>query len=298
MNWSEIYNTARRALFNAGEILRKSWALHFDPTPKDIQVSFYDENGNLKTVLMPNVAKWRKRVWSDAQSAMKRTFYVHQDGDDNGPGTANAPFKTLQKALNAAPAGASVDIILLSDYVIQEYTYLTGWRNVILELNKKTLTIDSSVVEDSEGRPQRNVNNYIRLYSGNIVFRNGNIKIAKEKDTSVGNDGFFSVIRDISDAPHFPTITFTETTIISETSKKVALVVFDGWRGRSGALNIANSTLKNNNFYIAKLYYSSASLIFNTRGCTYDDTNSQNWFAGLVRDSNGNPRNIVSNIIL
>jgi len=65
----------------------------------------------------------------DGQNLMKRTFYVDADnGDDNNPGTSDAPFKTLRKAIDSVPMGGIGDIRIKGDYILDE---------VILIVNKK-----------------------------------------------------------------------------------------------------------------------------------------------------------------
>ena len=121
INFTEVQQKLDRVLNNAGEIVRNLWKLHFDPTPQDITTSVYDEFGNLQTVSIPNVAKWRNTIWADAQSAMYKIFYVdaRNGSDTTGDGSANAPFKTIAKAVNSLPHGG-LGIIYLANNAAHE----------------------------------------------------------------------------------------------------------------------------------------------------------------------------------
>lgn len=168
MNWVEIYNTARRALFNAGEIVRKSWALHFDPVPRNVQVSFYDEHGELKTTTVPNLSKIKQHIWDDAQSAMYKIVYVDQSkGSDNNEGSKNSPFKSIVRAVSSVPPGGSVKVILLSDYeVSRDYPNsresLTGGRyiRIVGKLN-------------SDGTPMFTIRNTNRTRNSGFLIGSG-----------------------------------------------------------------------------------------------------------------------------
>jgi len=92
MNWSELLTKANQTLFNAGQVVRNLWKLHFDPTPRDLQVSFYDEYGELKTVKIPNRAKILAdfEAWREGARSEFPLFPLHVNPSfikDNGDGT-------------------------------------------------------------------------------------------------------------------------------------------------------------------------------------------------------------------
>lgn len=121
-NLNDAIQYAIRNLKNAGEIVRNLWNLHFNPNPQDVLTEIYDENGNLRQVRIPNVAKWRDVIWRDAQSAMSKTFYVDpiNGSDTTGDGSLNAPFKSITKARDSVPSGGFLNVLLLSDYTLSD----------------------------------------------------------------------------------------------------------------------------------------------------------------------------------
>ena len=129
MNWVEIYNTARRALFNAGEIVRKSWALHFDPTPRDINVSFYDETGNLTNVTIPNRAKiladfetWKEETRREFPfiNILANPYMRDTDGDGklNSPlsGWVSGDYSVVKKQVYAWNDSSLPDVVKQAFY--------------------------------------------------------------------------------------------------------------------------------------------------------------------------------------
>lgn len=68
-----------------------------------------------------------------AAPEMKRGFYVDQvaGSDKTGSGTEAAPFKTIQAAIDATPSIGSVDVVLLSDYVLDTHVKLNNRRVVV-----------------------------------------------------------------------------------------------------------------------------------------------------------------------
>jgi len=61
---------------------------------------------------------------------MNKTFYVDaSNGDDNNDGSNDAPFATLQKAVDSCPSGGVVFIKLLSDYTISSDQELIRFQN-------------------------------------------------------------------------------------------------------------------------------------------------------------------------
>ncbi len=285
MNWSEIYNTARRALFNAGEIVRKSWTLHFDPTPKDIQVSFYDENGNLKTVLMPNVAKWKNRIWSDAQSALEKwNICVHeQEGsDETGDGTLDRPFKTFKKATLSVPNGGLILIKLLSDitlrasevFSIQNKSIITVCHeqprtiNFIIDAKSPVLFLNCQTL--FRIRANIVVENRVDDLRRAVIVANSHLsEVQIERLTEVDSD--FSI--DIRDNCRLGNLSMLEFT-----------------NNASGNINIgSNASIAS--FYRGGVFRWRDNITINES----TDYNLTDYIEGIVRDANGKVINLVCN---
>ena len=78
--------------------------------------SFTPPSGWEDAILLLDLAPSRA-----AAPAEGRTFFVHADGDDDGAGTAAAPWRTLQKAAGAARAG---DTVLVREGVYRGQVFL------------------------------------------------------------------------------------------------------------------------------------------------------------------------------
>jgi len=134
---NDVVQYAIRTLKTAGEFARKAYDMFYNPNPLDVQTEVYDENGNLIKAKIPNLTKWRDIVWRDAQSAMSKTVYVHQQegSDTTGDGSQNAPFKSFPKAIFSVPSGGEVKVVLLSDYELANDSGVTFIVNRCVRIN-------------------------------------------------------------------------------------------------------------------------------------------------------------------
>ena len=313
MNWGEIYNTARRALFNAGEIVRKSWALHFDPTPRDVNVSFYDENGELRTVAVPNLSLIKKRMWDDVNAAVglwKRFLYVDVNGDDNNSGTASEPFRTIEKAISVIPTGGSGRIYLkggqehkLSNTITIENKHVTITCEPGTDAaNYPTLTADPKIVNlsgnDYNFLPAFVVAGTLRIGWCKInvpAIQDSNIDLAPRERALVVpayNNPWYGA----------PTISINYCQI--NLNKGFRLIDFHNWGGRSDLVSIqlwGNTIVINDTATpLIDFDYGIAGFYQNGNSLTDSSGNNLAWsdvISGIVKDSNGIPRNVVSNII-
>jgi len=137
INLAEIQQKVDRLLYNIAEQNRKAYQLFYDPNPQDVSLPQLDENGNLVTVSIPNIAKIKKQMWDDVNAAIglwNRTFYVDAvNGDDNNPGTQDAPFKTIKKAVDSVPIGG-VGYIRLTDGAEYTVDYDMQIRHKIIQI--------------------------------------------------------------------------------------------------------------------------------------------------------------------
>ncbi|MGY3286279.1 hypothetical protein ACVW05_003905 [Pseudomonas fulva] len=92
-----------------------------------------------------------------AAPAIYRNFYVNSlIGDDNALGTAEAPFKTLSRAIVATPDGGVADIILQADYVHSAPLPMSSRRVVVrgdnVDTNTRKLTLNEYTVANGNRR--------------------------------------------------------------------------------------------------------------------------------------------------
>ena len=69
-------------IYNISETDRVLNDMYFGDKPKDVSFNKYDENGEMKTVTMPNMAKLKaemKTIINIARNNMQRKAYVHKD---------------------------------------------------------------------------------------------------------------------------------------------------------------------------------------------------------------------------
>ena len=79
----------------------------------------------------------------NGQDLMHRTFYVDAvNGDDSNPGTGDAPFKTLKKAIDSVPVGGKATVSCTSDVTLSEEISLHS-KNIRIVLNDHTLVVSS-----------------------------------------------------------------------------------------------------------------------------------------------------------
>jgi len=62
-------------------------------------------------------------LWSNAQSSVPKTYFVANTGSDNAPGTVDAPFKSIQVAVNNAKPG---DKIFIRGGIYRENILIAG----------------------------------------------------------------------------------------------------------------------------------------------------------------------------
>lgn len=119
------------------------------------------------------------------QDLMYRTFYVDAtNGDDGNPGTSNAPFATLKKAVDSIPTGGFCHIELLTDIIFDEDIVLTN-KIVWIDMNSHKIDVKTTVAYGRYGYYG------FKLRNSSIVFYGpGIINLLERDDTSIAwSDG-------------------------------------------------------------------------------------------------------------
>jgi len=133
--------------------VRNVGKLYFSGTPENVTVDMIDDNGNLTTSTLPNVAQFRKTVWDDVGGAIgqfSRTFYVDEvNGDDNNDGSSSNPFKTLSKATDSTSLGGTVNIYLMSD-IYMNYFVDCMCKRVYISYYEERRTITQKTYESGD----------------------------------------------------------------------------------------------------------------------------------------------------
>jgi len=240
-----------------------------------------------------------------AKGQFNQTFYVDAtNGDDNNDGSSANPFASIQKAVDSTPISGFVNINIVSDYT---GTFNAHAKNLKIVISSgKTLTIEKGTRCIISGT------NTLILNEGSIIVDNGD-------GSGINGDnyaGFFVQNSEISNYSSIPTnlsiINFGNTNPIT----------IDKYRALFGSrtygtnqniqmnLNIYNSHCKDNftiDGALMQLRNGTGSFRWNNFGndssfaVVDSDGNSVDVatkIGGIIKDSNGVPRNVISNIIL
>ena len=320
LNLAEIQQKLDRLIQNMSEQNRRAYQIFYDPNPQDVTLPQLDENGNLVNVTIPNRAKIKAQLWDDVGGALgqfNKVVYVDaQNGDDNNPGTADAPFKTIRKAVDSVPTG-SIGVIVLKN---GQTHYLPADDDIYI-LGKQILFVAWSSTVDSNGDGSYPYTNPPTIYFSKK--NNGTVSkfiLGGNSCIGFGRWGRGVVLEDDPNAPLNDIIIYGHCDTVPNIGQSF------GYK----KLSVAHSYIKLKkarltamidevSFRLAKIFFDdsdSSHLIFDVGWGTlrfevdagdlvkYDGSASIGWnnignyIHYIIRDSNGTPRNIVSNIIL
>jgi len=253
--------------------------------------------------------------WISAVSMMSKTFYVDAvNGNDNNTGSQSSPFLTLQKAFDSIPVGGRGSIILLSNVTLTADVSTGTNKHIELNTNNRKLSTSVCVIANAY------VLNSITIDSGTILHIN------------LGDNGILetpSIPTDKPLSPMMALLNFQETcvnagiyfwigsrsgTSWAEIKDNTRLVSIRHWSNSKpsgifiGLYPHYNRILNlygTNSFFVdfqgavGGIY----SVIDNSSWAGYIKRNGSNILlkdaiAGIIRDTNGVPRNVTSNIIL
>ena len=233
---------------------------------------------------------------------MNKTFYVDAtNGDDNNDGSSNAPFATIQKAVDSVPIGGYAVIYLQANqtftinadiYIVNKTILFVG--NNVDTSDNSTFPVINNVYNSSSGYTTgfrcRNVTfltHYVNFETANLSSSSDTLNIwegiFKRHDNS-----FLKLSVMIGD------LTLGDTDFIRTPS------------GSHGLLDVylCNINIKqigsNRNAYI--IYNEDGNISFVSHGSSAEDSSGNSidmttLVYGIVKDSNGVPRNIISNLV-
>jgi len=314
LNLAEIQQKLDRLIQNMSEQNRRAYQIFYDPTPQDVELPQLDENGNLVNVTIPNRALIKKQMWDDVGKAVGYWYrYLWVDpvnGDDNNPGTSTAPLKTVNKAVDTVPfgGGARVYLVPSAKYVIDSQIVAEG-KHIFISTDptslangvKATLTGLSTVV--SLGNSTVNTLYGIQT-TGTLRFGWLNIEVPSVQDSTFP---LHPLYRSIAVAAYNSkygggVIGFHYCTIT--TNSGFSLIDCYNYGGKTDLLNIVlwgnkvtvndTSTYLINTQSAATALYSSSNSFVDSAG---NALNIVDLVGQIVKDANGVPRSVVSNLI-
>ena len=214
----------------------------------------------------------------------KQTFYVdQQDGDDSNLGSSDAPFKTLSKAINSIPTGGYGTVYIVGTCEVDNYI---GIENKLVKL--------FSVDDSSKVIYNRVSINPIYVRNATLIHRI-NVELVNSQDTTpriiVKGEGSGAYIIFSTQAHNNAKASVNlgdYTTINSSVGASLFYLGIDFTFGQSS--------------YLCDIYHTAILNLekgtVTVNGTAITDEDIVNHTKNLVRDGNGTPRNIVSNIIL
>ncbi len=227
---------------------------------------------------------------------MGRTYYVDAvNGDDTNDGSSGSPFKTLKKAIDSVPVGGYGKIYLSDDkvYYIEAFSlsYLYNKKIKIVRksdgTNKPEIRIKSAVRSANYFSIFQGIDYYVQLVA---------VKITDEiSDSSLGISvwGIFG-----RESNGTITIEFLYCDINMQNAKLVStandVVKLNVRFKYSNCIFVPQTQIS--------LDYSATASISN-HSSTFEDGNGNSlglndFVSGIVKDADGKPRNILSNIVL
>ena len=327
LNLAEIQQKLDRLIQNMSEQNRRAYQIFYDPTPQDVELPQLDENGNLITVRIPNRAKIKAEVdgfIAGAETTIKgwweSTFHVDaNNGDDSNDGSTSAPFRTIHKAVSSVPFGGKGTIKLLSSYTAdsEEIVYVIG-RQINIDFSN---LIEVSWIRIEGTDTSAPALQFYVGHSGCISFYGNygsDAKIVLHKNNtgypeSTSRNSFIRLLSDgnvnsasfyfLNTKENYPPIEVYSGGLVagfpSSNMRSFKNIVFAEHYGKAGSDIIID---KDNGAFLFDFHLGCGALSFLTN-CNIKDASGNNLSLadvtlGLVRDSNGNPRNVISNIIL
>ncbi len=290
----------------------------YDSTPKDVEIIQKDNNGNLFTKDIANRGKFKQELWDDVGSALgqfNRTFYVDaENGDNNNNGDSNHSFKTIKKACDSVPIGGYGEIYLIgSGDSDNPYNYVIG-SNISIAQKYINIAPTQTGVEIT---PTVIANSSYNITLG-FTLKNGALIISTRNKLTINN-----AQKADSNLPFY----WHSSGVINVLGNSFIrlggypadnrLIIKDGGchlihlclrdsdtSAASIGLQYVNAVFDNTtpDAKLINIYNSAGTFSLATYSVSLTDTNGDtvSWgdsISGIVKDSNGVPRNVVSNIV-
>lgn len=254
--------------------------------------------------------------WIPVAEIMSPRFYVDAvNGNDNNDGSQNAPFETLKKAFDSIPFGGRGVIVLLSDIVLNKDVTTGENKFIVLDLNNHKISTSVYILGDG----------YYAIYS--VIIHSGTVLHILLRDYGVLETPNIPTDRPIS--PRRALLSFNEFCVnagiafyihsrsgtswakIRDNTRLVSVWHWSDSKPSGIFVTLFPHYNRILNLYGSNSYYVDFqgavggiySVIDNDGARGYIRRNGVNIsvkdaVTGIVRDDNGVPRNVISNIIL
>ena len=284
-NYEEISANLLRVIQNADNS-QGFLADFFAGAAQDVEWSSVGADGSEVTRTVPNVTKFMSDIDGTVYRKLIQTIYVDPvNGDDNNTGSSVEPVKTCRAAFGKANVGGRLVVRLMGDVSInasEGMIYVTS-QSVIFDSDtgdERTVTLNI----DSAGIP-------IVLYVASLQFLKDVVKVK---------------VRNIFDTEQRPGIyvsrgsylRYEHDVDISDNARLCSIESGSSYLSLGGTSNAIGNNA--NLLHVVKTAELPIIIAAGTQinGAAADNTNIGTWIGGLVFDTDGKPRNVVSNIVL
>lgn len=223
-------------------------------------------------------------------NAMKRTFYVDVvNGDDVNDGSAIYPFATLKKAIDSIPVGGKGTIYIKEgqDFDVTTTINLENKKINIYRWGATTGVSNPRIVH----YPRANGHYEFNIINSRVFAMDVDFKLLEATDTTSSKYiGAFML--------DFGSIDLLRCNIELDSSFISYFAVSDGYYEGFGVVGFTDCSIttysKGYVFYLKD----NSSGVLKTSGTSMVIDDSNYWVTGIIKDTNGVPRNVLSNIIL
>ncbi len=291
--------------------------LYFSGTPENVTVDMIDDNGNLTTTTLPNVAKFREQVWDDVGGAIgqfSRKIYINQEtGSDNNSGNSNSPLFSLEKAFSLIPNGGHGSVYIIGNFILDRHAPLKN-KSATVHYNKEFRIgwYESNGVCQCYRIPMSN--STIVMYIDTSSEQTESPILISEFESDKPTDSGYSCLFLADEFHGNVNITFFWRNRV----QNAKLIEFKRGKLVSGTYGASDHTghvnLGLSGYYYGDIVFHSGTTLADIDKCgtlgfrhklngiSYKDENGnsldiKNKITGVVRDSNGVPRNLLSNLV-
>ena len=282
---------ALQVLHNSDEFVRK-WNEFLAAPAGNVSLEYYDENGNLQTATFSNRNKLVQDFIANVNSAMTKTFYIDAvNGDDNNDGSSAAPFATLPAAVNSVPSGGVVEVFFLSDYVLDSAVEKINSENKKIYLHGQT-TANLTIKQNTNENVIRGSGIFIISSFNNVTF---------EFNATTSAPVFWSTFRYHGEASS--KLLYVEFTNCAEIVFRNNETTTTKYVASAADMRIISSNIITDSGIILLSLSNGVTSRLEVNGVTATDANGASvdiasLIANIIKDANGTPRNVISNLIL
>jgi len=238
----------------------------------------------------------------NGQDIMSRTFYVDaENGDDNNDGASSTPFKTIKKACDSVPVGGYGLIYFFGGQVFNLDSIILQHKSLFFSRynNDNNYIITTSYYQDNDAAWLKN----FKLINSKLIFYHAIFDLP-ENTTGLNVSGHDNGLIQFKRKSVVSGVHFYNCTVNLNYNNNILISMHDYGDGASfSAISLYNVTfnINHSNTYFIGAGNAPFSLRKGANITVNDNTGNNRTFndliAGIVKDANGVPRNVISNIV-